>query len=401
MKKIDKDSKVGIAIHTFGPIDPKVYFNHLGTMRSWAGKYDIFFCGIDKHRTADARNILVQSALSGGCTHLLSIDADHIIPDHMLEVLSLNAEASITSGLVCKRKPPYGQVGFVKFDGDYHQVNLPVDGKSYLVDIPAMGCTLFDMEIFKRIKSPWFLDRRSVMPDGTYYNKRSDSVFFERCGELGIKMIIDTRVVIGHVGDPVVHYPNSSIDVARMNQEDMIRLDADALKWQAPVYEVATELADEGKIASVLDLGCGNPIKLKNLGLMDVTGIDYPNKIADITRRGVEGRWIGQDLNHHFNLHKKFDLIIAADVIEHLNSVTEFFKVVDTHLADGGTLLISTPDKRTTGESNILHVQEFDGNEFSGILAAHGFKYELSQYTQETEDGNYTNLMAICTKQEK
>lgn len=394
MKKINKTSKVGFLIHTFGPIDPCVYFNHIGTMMSWASRCKMFFGGIDKTRSARARNILVETAISAGCTHLIFIDADHIVPDHMLEVLSLNDDAQIVSGLICKRKPPYQQVGFIMVDEAYREIRLPLDGRSYFVDIPAMGCTMFDIEVFKKIKRPWFVDVEGIADDGTIFNKRSDFRFFEAAGKAGIKMCIDTRVVIGHVGDPQIHYPSNRPRCEDMNRDSGIRMDADSLTWQAPVYEAAKEIVKMRGIESVLDLGCGNPIKLKDINA-SIVGVDFPEKIEAISRVKVEGEWIGRDLNYEFDLERKFGLIIAADVIEHLNAMKTFFSIVKKHLAEDGVLLLSSPEASSTSGRNLLHVQEFTIEELTGMIGAHGFAViEVSSY----ENHQYKTNIVLCER---
>lgn len=398
MKLIDKNSVIGFVIHTYGPIDPQTYFNHMGSMRQWAKMYNMIFIGIDGHRTADARNILIESARSNGCTHLLIIDTDHIVPAHMIECLSNNKDALIASGLVCKRKPPFQQVGFCLVNGEYHGVDLPVDGRSYSVDVPAMGATMFDISVFDTIDFPWFQDTKGVNPNGELYNKRSDTNFFEKAQRAKISMVIDTRVIIGHLGDRRPHYPTDQVSAADLNREHGIRLDADAQKWQAEVYEKAKSIVVKNRLSSVLDLGCGNPIKLKKIGeLVKLVGVDFPEKIEAISRRDVKGEWIGKDINYPFDLGMSFDLVIAADVIEHINSVDVFFDAVITHLKSNGILLISSPEKSTVDGANDLHVQEFTKAELTGIIGAHGFEVlEWNDYEQKVNKLSYTNNVFLC-----
>ena len=406
MKPLSKNSKIGWMIHTYGPLEPKVYFNHMTCMLKCASKYNMAFLGIDKHRTADSRNILVQAAKSMKCTHLLSIDSDHIVPTDILECLSKNNDAMIVSGLITKRKPPFDQVGFVK-DGDWYcPINVVPDGRSYLVHMPAMGCTLFDMKVFDMVSEPYFVDQVGVKKNGEAYNRRSDSIFFEKCYKAGITMIVDSRMLIGHLMEPEAVYPNCVPSTVELNRKDKIRQSNESLLHQVEVYEKAKDIAITNDCKTVLDLGCGNPTKLINkLGFVDsITGVDFPEKILDIAAAGnradgrAEKNWLGRDLNEEFNLHCKFDLIIAADVIEHLADSDSMLESVVEHMDDNSIFIISSPDSKTTAQDNPLHVREFTREELFGVLLANDLQVIEPFSYQETLDVSYTNNVFVCKK---
>jgi len=368
----------------------------------------MMFLGIDRQRTAESRNILVQSAKSANCTHLLSIDSDHMIPPYILDCLSMNEDAMIVSGLITKRKPPYMQVGFIKSDEDemFYPIDVPCDGRSYLVDMPAMGCTLFDMKVFDLVEEPYFVDTAGVKPNGEVYNKRSDANFFEKCRKVGIKMIIDTRVLVGHLMEPEAMYPNCVPDTVELNRRDKIRQSAESLNHQSFVYEKAEKIATVSNYKTVLDLGCGNPTKLvTRLGFVDnIVGIDFPEKILNIATEGnkVECRakreWFGRDLNEPFSLGRQFDLIIAADVIEHLTDTDNLLESVVNHMSEKSVFIISSPEKTTTRQDNPLHIKEFTNVELSGVLLSNGLSIIEQTSYQETTDVPYTNNVFVCKK---
>jgi 2-polyprenyl-3-methyl-5-hydroxy-6-metoxy-1,4-benzoquinol methylase len=404
MKQLNESSKVGFMVHSNGPIEPMVYFNHMGCLMKWSKRFTIVFLGIDRYRVADARNILVDTALSLGCTHILSVDSDHIIPDHMLECLSKNEEASVVSGFITKRKPPYDQVGFVEVENEYCPVDLDCDGRSYLVTVAAMGCTLIDTEVFKKLKKPYFHDSTEQRKNGEFYNKRSDINFFEALRDAGFTAIIDTRVLVGHLGDPVIMFPNAIPNTTELNRRSGIRNELDSLKYQKEVYLVANEFASLRDAKSILDLGCGHPAKLvRYLGWVDkIFGIDFPDKIFKIAVEGnrIDGKaektWLGKDLNSEFDLGKTFDVIIASDVIEHLTIPASLVETAKSHMTDNSIFIVSSPEKRSAPSNNPLHVQEFACEELSALLHANGLKVIDHRSYQETAETPYLNNIFIC-----
>lgn len=50
------------------------------------------------------------------------------------------------------------------------------------------------------------------------------------------------------------------------------------------------------------------------------------------------------NLNNNFSLNKKFDIIIAGEIIEHLDNPQKFIKNCAKHLKKGGRLILTTPN---------------------------------------------------------
>jgi len=129
-----------------------------------------------------------------------------------------------------------------------------------------------------------------------------------------------------------------------------------------------------------------------------------PEKILDIAVAGnkangrAEKNWLGRDLNEEFNLHCTFDLIIAADVIEHLADTDTMLESVVKHMDDDSIFVISSPDSKTTAQDNPLHVREFTSEELSGVLLANNLEIIEQTSYQETTDVPYTNNVFVCRK---
>jgi len=106
----------------------------------------------------------------------------------------------------------------------------------------------------------------------------------------------------------------------------------------------------------VLDVGCiGYPVgnieyggltlihqKVKRIA-KKLVGLDINKKAIEKYRKeGFDLRY--QDLEKSFNLKEKFDVILANEIIEHLNNPGFFVDNMKKQLADNGKLVISTPN---------------------------------------------------------
>lgn len=108
------------------------------------------------------------------------------------------------------------------------------------------------------------------------------------------------------------------------------------------------------KEISILDFGCGAGLLTENLKRLqfDVMGVDGNESLIQMAREESKK----SKLNTHFEkftidelniLDKKFDVIIASEVLEHLNcaQIEKFFYFCKTNLNDDGLVVISTINK--------------------------------------------------------
>jgi SAM-dependent methyltransferase len=102
----------------------------------------------------------------------------------------------------------------------------------------------------------------------------------------------------------------------------------------------------------VLDAGCGAGLSLSYLQrrcgskINYYAGIDLDTHRARLRHRTarIPHDFIDADLDSSWRLGK-FDLIFASEVIEHLVDDRRLFANLCDHLADGGVLVITTPNK--------------------------------------------------------
>jgi SAM-dependent methyltransferase len=115
------------------------------------------------------------------------------------------------------------------------------------------------------------------------------------------------------------------------------------------IRERFDEVKDLIKGSSVLDIGAASRYRRADWihGLIaeqcdDVVGIDLDEKAVEIVRaRGYDVR-VGDARN--FDLGRKFEVVFAGEVIEHIDDVRGFLQSVKRHLEPNGRLVITTPN---------------------------------------------------------
>jgi len=131
-------------------------------------------------------------------------------------------------------------------------------------------------------------------------------------------------------------------------------------------------------IENVLDVGCGDGYLIHLLlirGVRRVYGID--NNWVGLTlayRKLIEkknyGNWSvvmasGDNVPMHDN---QFDVVILADVIEHLYKPHDTLIEINRVLKSGGILLLSTPNKNPEHIWDRCHIQEFKPDSLKALL---------------------------------
>lgn len=99
----------------------------------------------------------------------------------------------------------------------------------------------------------------------------------------------------------------------------------------------------------ILDIGCAVGYKKKdwmhkNIKSVanSVHGLDLDGaSVAEIRKMGYNAE---QGDAQHFDLHRKFNLVHAGELIEHLDNPGGFLESVRKHLTEDGLLLMTTPN---------------------------------------------------------
>ncbi len=180
----------------------------------------------------------------------------------------------------------------------------------------------------------------------------------------------------------------------------------DALTYQVAVYRFAADLVARIGARSLLDVGCGVGLKLREYLLprgIDICGVDLPESIAWCHQNLDFGRWLADDLEDpKIDLGNAFDVILAADVVEHLLDPDRLFAYCSRWSHAGTKLVVSTPERDLRRglddcgpPGNPAHVREWNGAEFERYLDAQGLAIEQSSIV-ELKPGFRTCQLFLC-----
>jgi predicted TPR repeat methyltransferase len=137
----------------------------------------------------------------------------------------------------------------------------------------------------------------------------------------------------------------------------------------------------EGK--DILDVGCGACLLSETLlkKSYNVTAIDNDRKAVEIAKKkGIMG--FTADINN-WKTNKKFDCIIAADVLEHIDDDKFVIRKIYTMLKPDGCFILNVPSyKFLFGKHDISlgHKRRYSDSELKAKLEESGFKIEYQRH---------------------
>lgn len=160
--------------------------------------------------------------------------------------------------------------------------------------------------------------------------------------------------------------------------------DARRMLYQFEVYQLAAKLAARRGRPRSLDIGCGPPIKAKQIlapVCASVTLVDHPGVEAAARSEFPEARFIPCDLEiADADCGGRFGLVVCADVLEHLYDPVPCMRMIRRHLEPGGIVVLSTPERDYLRGPDCMaspkpeHVREWSQHEFRRFVEHHGFR---------------------------
>lgn len=178
-------------------------------------KRALLFCG--GHEVGKAYDALVQQVLNdpqlSQWKYVLTLEDDNIVPPdthiRLLESIEYGPYDA-ASGLYWTKGDinmpmAYGDPNEFRRTGvlNFRPLNVAQAVKNgNLVEVNgiAMGCALWRMDVFRRIAAPWFITLNDFNAErNTIACYTQDLQFCERMVRTGMRLVVDTRVKVGHI----------------------------------------------------------------------------------------------------------------------------------------------------------------------------------------------------------
>jgi SAM-dependent methyltransferase len=124
-------------------------------------------------------------------------------------------------------------------------------------------------------------------------------------------------------------------------------------RTKAPVLRKTDFIINHCRGRDVLDIGCvdhsadsSSSAEWLHAAIAGVArstlGVD--SAASEVAKLVAKGHAIKVGDAEHLQLDRKFDVVVAGDVIEHLSSIGLFLESAKRHLVSGGVLVITTPN---------------------------------------------------------
>lgn len=215
-----KVAKVFFSIPNMGYTDPLAYDNRLlwamrmGALSEAAKhtdaplRYEFYLGTVGKLLTPYAREVLAEKAVQAGMDLCFMVDDDMLgDPECFFKLADsvVNGPADICGALAFTRNPPHEPVLYTCIDGrdpidGTYFVNTPVKRypRDSLVECDAVGfgAVVFRVALLAKMKRPWFMSTCGSGEDIYFCYKAKR--------EAGARIFSDTRVKLGHVGNPAI-----------------------------------------------------------------------------------------------------------------------------------------------------------------------------------------------------
>ena len=192
--------RIGIAIPLTKHLEGEFFRNFIDVLNEVIDKHEVEVITRVGDSLDRNRNELVKTAILKECDYVWFIDSDQIIPKGTLDrLLSLIQEkkVGIVSGMYFTRMPPNLPV-IRKRVGELFEAIFDYKGITE-VDGIGFGCCLADISIFKEVNFPWFEFKYEEVSGFPHYFSE-DLTFCKKLRNKGIKILVDTDLVISHIG---------------------------------------------------------------------------------------------------------------------------------------------------------------------------------------------------------
>jgi SAM-dependent methyltransferase len=153
--------------------------------------------------------------------------------------------------------------------------------------------------------------------------------------------------------------------------------------YQYEAYITSRDLIKNNNLKSVVDIGCGVAGKLMKViypVCQDITGIDQKEAIEYCKSHYRHGRFLVDNLEKPKLTPGKFDMIICADVIEHMENPNQLLDYIKKLSKKTSYIVFSTPERDVLRGKDCMaspkpeHIREWNRKELKSYLASREFK---------------------------
>jgi len=120
------------------------------------------------------------------------------------------------------------------------------------------------------------------------------------------------------------------------------------------LHYLSVEIKKIDGVKDILDVGCGTGILVDILSRSGyaVTGIDSSPEEIEFAKKNKKGNFIPTSVESFYD-GKKYDLIVAAQLIEHIRKPEDFLAKAEALLKRGGYLVVETPNLNSWKERSL------------------------------------------------
>jgi len=119
------------------------------------------------------------------------------------------------------------------------------------------------------------------------------------------------------------------------------------------------------KNINILDIGCGGGIASEPLSRLgaNLIGIDESKELIKVAQRHAEAMNLKIDyknmsLENIVKKEKQFDVVIALELIEHINNIDYFCKLISRVMNNNGIIILSTINKTILSKLLVIDIAE-------------------------------------------
>ena len=127
-------------------------------------------------------------------------------------------------------------------------------------------------------------------------------------------------------------------------------------------------LKDKNKLLkglNILDLGCGGGIASEPLCRLgaNLTGVDESKKLIEVAKLHAKNMKLKinyqcTSIQNLVKLKNKYDVVVALELLEHVNNLEEFCKLITNLLTEDGIIILSTINKTFLSKLFVIDMAE-------------------------------------------